>query len=217
MAPASSSRLRLVRDDAPAEAAAPTQGRGEDPRLLDRSKAGDTSAWARLYQDNFPSLLRHVTYMVMDSAVAEDLVQEAFAIAFANIEKYDPRSPFSAWVRGIAHNLVRKHWRKHRRRDRAHARLRSGESAADSRQGPVAARIDLERQADALAEALDQLPGNLREAFVLSDIQELGAAEGAAILGISAGNFRVRASRARARLRELLVDAGVVDAREVRR
>ena len=74
-----------------------------------------------------------------------------------------------------------------------------------------AARLDLERQADALAGALEQLPPNLREAFVLSDIRELGASEAAKILGISPGNLRVRASRARARLRDLLTDAGVVE------
>ena len=202
------SRLHLVPDEGAGEREQRADGQ-DDRRLLERSLAGDTEAWARLYQDNFPALLRHVTYMVMDAAVAEDLVQEAFAVAFANIDKYDPRSPFGAWVRGIAHNLVRKQWRKHRRRERAHARLRSTPSEAVS--PAEAARLDLERQADALAGALEQLPPNLREAFVLSDIRELGASEAAKILGISPGNLRVRASRARARLRDLLTDAGVVE------
>ena len=93
---------------------------GSGYRSFERSRAGDTRAWARLYQDNFPALLRHVTYMVMDLTIAEDLTQEAFAIAFANIHKYDTKASFGAWVRGIAHNLVRKQWRKSRRRERAH-------------------------------------------------------------------------------------------------
>ena len=88
------SRLRLVSDEGPDGREQRADGQ-DDRRLLERSLAGDTEAWARLYQDNFPALLRHVTYMVMDAAVAEDLVQEAFAVAFANIDKYDPRSPLA--------------------------------------------------------------------------------------------------------------------------
>ena len=197
-------QLRVIEGDAEAP-----DGR---KRLLERAQAGDSSAWSQLYQDSFAGLLRHVTFMVLDVEVAEDLCQEAFAVAFANIERsFDPSGSFEAWVRGIAHNLVRKHWRKRQRRDRAHAKLEVvADRESEGRVNEQVDRLERERRADALAAALELIPANLREAFVLSDIRELSAAEGADILGISPGNFRVRVSRARTRLRALLTDAGII-------
>ncbi|EDM81038.1 hypothetical protein PPSIR1_25701 [Plesiocystis pacifica SIR-1] len=207
-------RLRVVPQEG-AEAGSKARG---GARLVERARARDTRAWARLYQGCFPGLMRHVTFMVVDVNVAEDLCQETFAVAFANIDRFDPQAlpdlavdqAFAAWVRGIAQNLVRKHWRKRERQGRAFARL---EVVVD-RSAPARTQVETlerERQADALAAALEQLPPNLREAFILSDLRGLGASEAAAALGISAGNFRVRASRARSRLRELLTRAGAME------
>ena len=189
-------QLRVIEGDAEAP-----DGR---KRLLERAQAGDSSAWSQLYQDSFAGLLRHVTFMVLDVEVAEDLCQEAFAVAFANIERsFDPSGSFEAWVRGIAHNLVRKHWRKQQRRDRAHARLEQlSEQLANLARTSPEHRVVRDRRAEALLAALETLSPSLREAFVLCELNGMSAAEAARELGITPGNFRVRATRARARLRK---------------
>ncbi|MEM6293899.1 MAG: RNA polymerase sigma factor [Myxococcota bacterium] len=171
--------------------------------LAERARGGDTEAWRRLYTACFPDLMRHVSYMVFDVSLAEDIVQESFVVAFANIERYVPSGSFLAWVRGIAQNHVRRHWRKNARRQRAHARLEVVKSVTPKGPDPEL-QIRRERQADALSEAVAELPEKLREAFVLADLQELSAAAGAEILGITAANFRVRVFRARERLRAKL-------------
>ncbi|MBK8979444.1 MAG: sigma-70 family RNA polymerase sigma factor [Planctomycetes bacterium] len=43
---------------------------------------------------------------VRDAAVADDLLQEAFLIAWKNLDRYDRSLPFGPWVRGIAAKLV---------------------------------------------------------------------------------------------------------------
>ena len=43
---------------------------------------------------------------VRDSNVADDLLQEAFLVAWKNLDRYDRSLPFGPWVRGIAGKLV---------------------------------------------------------------------------------------------------------------
>jgi RNA polymerase sigma-70 factor (ECF subfamily) len=55
---------------------------------------------------------------------------------------------------------------------------------------------------------LATLPENLREAFVVRELEGLPVDEAAEVLGISPGNVAVRASRARARIRKELERLG---------
>jgi RNA polymerase sigma-70 factor (ECF subfamily) len=179
---------------------------------VDAARAGETRAWEKLYRAHFGELMRHAAYLTGDVGLAEDLVQEAFAIALVNLHKYDARAPFLAWLRGISTNLVRKHWRKKQRRNRAHGRLEQlAEQLRHLGNRDPDSELTRDRRADALSEALETLPDSLREAFVLSDVQGVSASEGADQLGISVGNFRVRASRARARLRSEFEQLGLLD------
>lgn len=176
--------------------------------LVERAVQGDHAAWKELYLDHFHDVLRLVAYATADVGVAEELTQEAFAIALVRLDRFDGRCAFGGWMRGIAMKLVHKHWRKNRRRARAHHRL----SAAP----PVPARtpddqMQVHRRARDLEAALTELPPHLREAFVLADVHGMSAAQAAEEFGISPGNFRVRASRARARLREVLIRMGSID------
>lgn len=175
---------------------------------VERALGGDRQAWTELYLEHFHAVLRLVAHATADVAVAEEITQETFAIALVRLSRFDGRCGFRGWLRGIAMKLVHKHWRKSRRRDRAHHRLgavpRSERDAPDDR---VLAR----RRAQALDEALAELPSHLREAFVLCDVHGMSSAQAAEEFGISPGNLRVRATRARARLRKRLAALGLID------
>ena len=177
--------------------------------LVERARAGQTDAWGRLYHDHYDRLLRDLSYLTGDVSLAEDLVQETFVRALTGLRRFDGRARFVTWLRGIALNLVRQRWRSWSRRRRAHARLREiGERLAPPTDcDPEGAEL-LRRRAAALRAVLETLPGHLREAFVFTDVQRLSSAEAAALLGISAGNLRVRASRARAKIHRELARLG---------
>jgi RNA polymerase sigma-70 factor, ECF subfamily len=170
--------------------------------VLARARRRDPQAWARLYQDHFEPLHRHATFLVGDATVAEDLVQEVFARALVSIDRFDGQSSFIGWLRGIASNIARMHWRSQSRRRSAHQRMQHVEQL-QGRAAPDEAHLQAKR-AQALLAALETLPANLREAFVVLDLQQRDADEVARELGVSTGNLRVRASRARARVREVL-------------
>lgn len=203
---------RLEPVDRPA--AEPPQQPGKDASdvtdaLVARARDGDVGAWARLYQDHFDLLFSDVGYLVCDAAVAEDVVQETFARALASLHRFGGRSSFSTWLRGIATNVVRKHWRTRSRRRRAYAQLEALSATAPKADtgSPEATHIR-RRKGDVLLAVLDTLPAHLREAFVLCDLREMATTEAAELLGISTGNLRVRASRARARIRRELSQLG---------
>jgi len=178
-------------------------------RLIAAARGGDLDAWARLYQDTFDSLVRHVCFLTGDATVAEDLVQDVYARAITHVHQYDGRSSFVAWLRGIALNVVRMHWRRSRTTDRVHDRLRE---LVELTSGGTESSVDRVHQQDLrmqlVYEILATLPENLREAFVLRELEGLSPDDAAAQLGISSGNLAVRASRARAKIRRELERLG---------
>lgn len=175
--------------------------------LVARARDGDTDAWARLYQEEFDGLYRHIGYLTHDPVVAEDLVQEAFARALANLRRFDGRSTFSTWLHGIAINVVRKHWRGSSRRDRAYKRLEQHVAIRSRTGDPETSHLGKQR-ARVLLEVIETLPPKLREAYVLCDLRQLPRDQAAAQLSITPGNLSVRATRARARIRDELVRLG---------
>ena len=205
------SLLQLSR--APADL--PTEGgrpQGDEGTLVERACGGDVEAWSRLYQDNYDKLYRYVAYLVGEADATEDLVQETFAQAVVGLPQFGAKASLHGWLRGIALNLVRRHWRARSRGHRAMDRLeRLREEAADA--GPESSYLQ-QRRAEVLMAALDELPAALREAFVACDLRELPAQEAAAELGISVNNLRVRATRARARIHDELVRRGWLTAAE---
>jgi RNA polymerase sigma-70 factor (ECF subfamily) len=207
MAMRSRDHLRIAAEPSEAASAEEESGAKVIGLALVRARQGDPRAWARLYQDHFDALHRHATYLVGDPAVAEDVVQEVFARAVVGIAGYDERSSFLAWLRGIASNVVRMHWRSQSRRRTAYDRLEQTLAESQGEKAPDEAHLQAKR-AEALLAALETLPANLREAYVLIDLQQRSPDEVATELGVSVGNLRVRASRARARIREELAREG---------
>ena len=69
-----------------------------------------------------------------------------------------------------------------------------------------------QRRAKALFAVLETLPAPLREAYVLCDLREIPPEEAMAELVVSLNNLRVRAARARARIREELTRLGWIAA-----
>lgn len=177
--------------------------------LVRRAQAGDRQAWASLYRQSYRRVLRRLTYLVGDPDRAEDLAQEVYLQGLAGLASYDARSPFEAWLLGIAHNLARKHWRARESTKKAHRRLdeREIDDAADPERAQLARQRIL-----VLQEVLAELPDTLREVFVLRDLERVSARDIATVLEISDNAVMIRASRARARVRELLVQRGELPA-----
>jgi RNA polymerase sigma-70 factor (ECF subfamily) len=138
---------------------------------------------------------------------AEDIVQEAVAVAFKDAGRFEGRSKFSTWLYGIVLNLCRKQLRdRGRHAASSDPQVLEGQAA---RQRGVLSSVIRHEMAEQLGSAVGRLPTSMREAFVLRYVQDVDYPEIAEITGVSEGTARVRAFRARALLREEL--GAVVD------
>lgn len=174
--------------------------------LVARARAGDVSAFERLsgaYADRlFMLLLR----LLGDRDEAEDVAQEVMLRAWRGIARFRGRSSYFTWLYRIAVNEA------NRALERKGRRPPSVSIGADELQLPAPAADDPSRQAEnselrrALAQALGQLPPELRTAIVLRDVEGLSTQEAAEIAGISQAAFKSRLHQARLRVRAAIGD-----------
>jgi RNA polymerase sigma-70 factor, ECF subfamily len=86
---------------------------------LAAARAGDKLAIARFYDAHVDGLYTFVYYRVgRDTALAEDVVQETFAIALSRQADFDPaRGSVGGWLTVLSRNVIRDQLRAHRRSD----------------------------------------------------------------------------------------------------
>jgi RNA polymerase sigma-70 factor (ECF subfamily) len=161
--------------------------------------AGDRLALGALFDRHHQALYNFLarTSDATDTEV-EDLVQTAFLEAFRAAPRFRGAASPRTWLFAIGGNLVRMHRRATRRRARALHRLASGTE-------PVAAALDArladQRALARIAAALDELPHDLRVAYVMCVLEDVPADEAARALGVARGTIWRRVHDARERLR----------------
>jgi RNA polymerase sigma-70 factor, ECF subfamily len=199
----------------------------DELRWLRQAADGDELAGQRLL-DRHRGRLRQMVAAYLDHRMAarldpSDIVQEALADAARDLAGYlrQPPLPFYSWLRQFARQRL---FQLHRHHIRAGCRSvarevrweldltdRSGEALADCLMASGTSpsrRMICDEQRRKVREALARLPDRAREILVMRHLEEMSAAEIAAILGISEGAVRVRLLRALTRLRGLLDTGG---------
>jgi len=149
-----------------------------------------------LYVREYPSVFRSVRAMVLDSATAEDLTQEAFVRAYRAREKYRPSGPPGAWLHRIAVNVAISYLRRQKLSRIIAPKLLAGPYLVDY--GRVEAKTVLER-------ALARLSRKVRAAVVLHYYHGYTRDEVAKALGIPSGTVASRIAKAMAVMRVELV------------
>ena len=176
-----------------------------DAEVIRRS-LNESEAFGLIYDRHASSLLRFLGRRV-GAKVAEGLLGELFRIAFERRKTFDPsRASALPWLYGIGSNLLLKHRRGEARRLRANARLAASDAAGDRRSS--AAALDARLLFPRVANAIETLPDDEREALLLVAWEELPYQSVAEALELPIGTVRSRLNRARAHLRELLEPKG---------
>ncbi len=158
-----------------------------------------------IFGRHFDVIYRHVARRVGPD-VAADIASDVFERAFATRQRY--KTAFTSarpWLFGITANLLRQHYRKHRRATMAHWRATSRETWKSSDDTDQAdRRVDAESMSRNLERGLAKLRTVEREVLLLFAWSDMTYPEIAHALDIPIGTVRSRLARARARLRELM-------------
>ena len=170
--------------------------------MTDRS-ACEHDRFEALYEQHYPAVLRYAARRVGAEA-ARDIAAETFTIAWRRLDQV-PAGQSLPWLYTTARNCVANELRRRERRERLDSRMRT-----EATRGPaVASREPAEQAADRLAvlAALATLRPKDQEALRLIEWEHLDITAAAAVMGCSAGTFRVWLHRARRRLAHALDQA----------
>ncbi|MBA4535630.1 RNA polymerase sigma factor SigY [Bacillus aquiflavi] len=74
-------------------------------KLIKQAKRGDEHAFAKLFQEYYPLLVKYLLKITMNPDTAEELSQETMAKVIEKIHLFNEKSKFSSWLISIATNL----------------------------------------------------------------------------------------------------------------
>ena len=206
-------------------------GETNDAQLMTGYAAGDMAAFESLYARHKGPLYRYFVRQCGDQETASDLFQEVWVRIIKARERYEPKARFTTYMYQIAHNGLVDYFRKSGRsltggagalvaeeipdpiaaeRDPAFASARWSlvdweKEAADGSPGPEPGTSGTQRS-ERLRSALDALPIEQREAFLLHEEAEMGLAEIAAVTGTNVETVKSRLRHAVKKLRSTLGD-----------
>jgi RNA polymerase sigma-70 factor (ECF subfamily) len=156
----------------------------------------------RLVADHGAAMYRMAYRMAGDGHEAEDLVQETYRSAWKSRKTFQADRGERAWLAAILRRRAADRWRRN-----TPPVVFSGDHPADV---SVPATDPTDGQfTDEVQRALARLPEDMRETLLLVVVAELTHQEASKLLEVPLGTVLSRVSRARRRLRELLLAAAV--------
>ncbi len=191
---------------------------GPRPGLLSQARRGNREAFAEMAVPHVPTLYRRARRLTGNSADAEDVSQEALLKAWSRLQQFSGApdgnpDEFRAWISRIGANssidLLRarrdgKLFSLEQPAGAGEETLGSGMAASEPNPEERYARREMSRM---LADAIVQLPSDLRRVCLLRDVLHYSTQEVADRLGVSLMAVRLRLFRAHRRLREKMENA----------
>ena len=175
----------------------------EDRDLVLAYQAGDDEAFAELVREYRPQLLGHARRKLGCPEAAEDAVQEALVRALRAMPRFNGNYLVGPWLHRILSNVCSDEGNRLRREGEKTERFASNDRALNP-PSSIEDELGLDLDDSELADAVDNLSEQYREALMLRFVEELSYEEVAAKAGVSEENARARVSRARNAVRAAL-------------
>ena len=137
---------------------------------------------------------------------AQDVVQDAFVLAYTKLSSFQRQSAFYTWLYRIAVNLLISRKRRTKLAVSLDERHERGIEPIDGQARPTAA-LESRDRIEQVRAALLALPDEQRRVIVLREIEGWPYETIAEVLDLPIGTVRSRLHRARMELREMLQEA----------
>lgn len=167
----------------------------DEARLVAASRGGDGEAFSRLVRAHQRRVFRLAGRFFREREDVEDVAQETFLTAWRKLDTYRAKAPFEHWLTRVCLNCCYARLRRQRPQERP----LEGDLA--SHEADPNARLEVER-------LLRPLKPEERFILLLLDGEGWSVADIARRLGWTKVNVKVRAHRARKKLRKLLEREG---------
>jgi RNA polymerase sigma-70 factor, ECF subfamily len=201
-------KVKAVRSTARAEVT--------DEALMTRYQRGDLGAFSTLVERHKTPLFNFVLRQIKAPPAAQDLTQEVFLRIIESAGSFKHEAKFTTWAYTIARNLCIDHLRKASYRKHPSLDQQSGEGGEGPSLGEQVAdlhpRASTERGAISneiqikVVAAIESLPSEQREVFLLRHVANLAFQEIAEITGTPENTVKSRMRYALERLQEALTD-----------
>lgn len=179
----------------------PPSEQASDEELMLRYAGGDLTAFETLVKRHERQLFHYIRRSCQRPELAEELLQETFLRVVRHAGSYQPTAKFSTWVYTIARNLCID--RARRQRGPAEVSLNAAPGADPDAPALIdrladpqasASNVDYQRQTfrQRLLDALDQLPEEQREVFILREFSGLKFHEIAQTVGCKVPTVKSR-------------------------
>ncbi len=168
-----------------------------EARLIRATLAGDEEAFAALVRRHQARVFRLAGRFFRQRQDVEEVAQETFLRAWLKLGTYSARAPFEHWLTRLCLRCAYDRLRRHGQAAAESGPRHEPRDPAAAPAGDPTARIEVERLLAGLQPAD-------RFLLVLLEVEGWSVAEIAERLGLSRVNVKVRAHRARQRLRRVL-------------
>lgn len=177
----------------------------EDLQDIQASLAGDGAAYERLVTRYEKIIAAQLWRFTRDRRQLEEMTQDVFVEAYRSLGGFRGGAPFLHWLRRIATRVGYRHWRhESREREQRSLLVERGQEVTPTRQEPSSPS----EAGEYLFLLLEQLPPQDRLVLTLLYFEDCDTHEIAERMGWTRSLVKVRAYRARKKLRGMLEAEG---------
>jgi RNA polymerase sigma-70 factor (ECF subfamily) len=172
-----------------------------DAEVVGRVLAGDSALFELVMRRYNRLLFRLARGIVRDDDEARDVVQAAYVRAYYHLAQFRGPAGFKAWLARITVNEALGRVRRAPPPVPGDPHVSTLPDLAEDEPERAAAGRDLLR---ILQSAIDRLPGDFRQVFMLRGVEQLSVAETAELLDLNPATVKTRFHRARRMLQQAL-------------
>jgi RNA polymerase sigma factor (sigma-70 family) len=179
--------------------------KSNDVELIQRTLAGDETAFASLIEKYQRQVHTHALRQIGDFHIAEDITQETFLRVYQNLKTLNDPTQFSRWLHAIVNHLCIAWHRKNRMQTESLEETHISETEREAYSRYVASeheKISADAQRDLVERLLAKLKESDREVITLHYFEEMTSSEIGTFLGVSENTIKSRLHRARQRLKK---------------
>lgn len=180
--------------------------------LLKACKKGNQPAQFEIYKLYYKAMYNTALRIMKDSFEAEDVMQEAFLNAFTKLDTFKGEVTYGAWLKRIVINKCLTQIKKNSRFEEVKMEVVDRNFENENDQELIDEKADYSSlKAKEIIKTIGKMQNNYRLVLNLSMIEGYDNEEIAGIMNISDQNCRTTISRAKNKLRKLLIESTIIN------